>query len=551
MSTGKNFKFLCNIRENNIEAVKTDLLKNPELVRSKKSDVIELGLNASPLRIAINKGHEKMVELLIEFGADVNEKFAFFSKGSYGFLCVITYLDVEDSKKIKLATILMKYGANVNEYSDSAPLTPLQHAVLLNNFHYVEFLLRNGARLKGPECIGSNKTTFGQYEIATGMFVTPLYLAIHHNSRSMFQLFVDFGAEINEKCVSTGMGYLELLSFFDYEESAVIEFAKILIQNGADVNCLMDSTLVTPIQRALQCGHLQYVDFLLQNGARLEIGPEWDDKLPIDFLLCSPKLKQKKMLELLINHGLDINQRKANGMDYLMITILKACPKKESERIDILEIARLLLNSGLSANSRDNTDTPTLIKAVQLRDTELLSLLMENGADVNEKVHQTSLIMCVLYNDIKTMKFLLSKSANINMRNTDEYTALHAACYQRRKKIINFLIENGADISAKSRFDTTPLSSLLGDGFIAPDMPCIRIMLKEIARVKFFDSTDNVSSNDLDLIQSNPKAERFFQDCMKELCRISRTKFYALNTYYSVWRMSRYNIKKTSASYKE
>ena len=59
--------------------------------------------------------------------------------------------------------------------------------------------------------------------------------------------------------------------------------------------------------------------------------------------------------------------------------------------------------------------------------------------------------------NLKIVKFLLEKGADINTAYEKKWTPLHIAAYFSNLEMVDFLLENGADFNAKCNFDYTPL----------------------------------------------------------------------------------------------
>lgn len=58
------------------------------------------------------------------------------------------------------------------------------------------------------------------------------------------------------------------------------------------------------------------------------------------------------------------------------------------------------------------------------------------------------------------LKILLEEDKSlINIADNDGYTPLHRACYSNHVELVDFLLQNGANISAKTRMHWEPLHS--------------------------------------------------------------------------------------------
>lgn len=98
------------------------------------------------LHLAVEKGHEDMVELLLINGADVNAK-----DEVNGWTPLHQAAQRDNKSMVKL---LIAKGANVNIKDEVNNRTPIFFAVLWGNNAMVELLLNNGAEVNAKDAIG-------------------------------------------------------------------------------------------------------------------------------------------------------------------------------------------------------------------------------------------------------------------------------------------------------------------------------------------------------------------------------------------------------------
>lgn len=138
------------IQTYDIESVRSILLKNPEVVNTTRD--IPQGM-CSPLWEAMICGYEEIIEILIDFGADVNEKYIFEKNYFYNrtyLQCLSFFNNWESSQKV--GEILISRGADVNA---SLPL-----AIKQGHVECVEFLLKNKSKLDSTSVVlDAPKTT--------------------------------------------------------------------------------------------------------------------------------------------------------------------------------------------------------------------------------------------------------------------------------------------------------------------------------------------------------------------------------------------------------
>jgi ankyrin repeat protein len=135
-------------------------------------------------------------------------------------------------------------------------------------------------------------------------------------------------------------------------------------------------------------------------------------------------------------------------------------PLAKAVRMGDLESAKLLLSLGADVNRRDSTGVPPLMIALPNPDRTMLTMLVENGADVNAEVPgewTTPLMNAVVANDLGTVEFLLERGADVNGKNVRGYNPLLLAVELAGRPIIQKLLDAGADVNLAGYGGTTPL----------------------------------------------------------------------------------------------
>ncbi len=208
---------------------------------------------------------------------------------------------------------------------------------------------------------------------------------------------------------------------------------------------------------------------------------------------------------------------------------------------DLTKFEGLLNNSNI--DQQDEKGRTPLYRAVIRRDMGLISLLLENGADVNlgaswkgyktplhvasglgyfeiagilldfggdvngrTKGGQTPLHYASWFRHPQIVKLLLRKGAIINAKDKRGWTALHAEPpyeYDRLedyRKIVELLIANGADINARAITSVTPLLTAVFVG----DKEVVEMMMKHGADVNV---AGNIGLTPLEWAKQNGKTE--------------------------------------------
>ncbi|MFH1983183.1 MAG: ankyrin repeat domain-containing protein [Pseudomonadota bacterium] len=149
--------------------------------------------------------------------------------------------------------------------------------------------------------------------------------------------------------------------------------------------------------------------------------------------------------KLLLRWKTDVSAREIVDMELggLGVTAMNlACRNKDLSMID------LLINHGGDINERSgiNGESPFLI-AVLSDDYEFINFILGKGADINIEFYdgETSLIYAVLKNDRKLAKYLLANGADVNFKNITGLTALDIARSWDVPAMEKILIEAGGD----------------------------------------------------------------------------------------------------------
>ena len=98
---------------------------------------------------------------------------------------------------------------------------------------------------------------------------------------------------------------------------------------------------------------------------------------------------------------------------------------------------------------------------------EVKKLVAEDPSIVNVKnaTGDTPLFVAVHEQHLDIIQFLIDNGANVNNKNTkDGWTALHIACYLKDANIVKLLIQNSANVKAKTLTGSTPLQSICESG---------------------------------------------------------------------------------------
>ena len=154
------------------------------------------------------------------------------------------------------------------------------------------------------------------------------------------------------------------------------------------------------------------------------------------------------------------------------------------------EMVSILLEKGAEVNAKNSGGSTALIKASLNGHAEVVRMLLNNGADVNVKddTGTTALFSAILYRHTEVVRILLENGADVHVKTMYGSTTLDMASWDGDIEIVAMLLENGADVNAKSTTGSTALMKASLNGHTE----VVRMLLEKGADVNVKD--DNGST---------------------------------------------------------
>ncbi|MFN3234565.1 MAG: ankyrin repeat domain-containing protein [Gammaproteobacteria bacterium] len=279
------------------------------------------------------------------------------------------------------------------------------------NYEAVLSLLAEGAEVNYVDWLGN----------------TPLGTASYWHKNDLVKLLVKHGADVNAGKDGTTPLHRAC-------ERGELELVKWLFEHGADIH-MAGKFCGTPLMIACKKGHDELVDWLIAQGADIN---NCKNSRFSPFTLACDEGHLELAERLLVEFGADINKAGYGG------TALGLACRKGND-----ELVRWLVERGADINGCDDDSLTPFAKACEEGHFELAKWLVERGADVNRAGKgETPLCLASRSCHFDLVSWLVSDhGADVNMLNDDGMSPLMIACEKGDEELVDFFLEQGADVN--------------------------------------------------------------------------------------------------------
>jgi ankyrin repeat protein len=245
--------------------------------------------------------------------------------------------------------------------------------------------------------------------------------------------------------------------------------------NKPDLEAVVEDC--TPLYLACLKGHTQIAEVLIEGGARVD-----GDSPPIFAAAGKGNLE---LVKLLLKHNANPSAFSSQHAGCCGLHIAA-----EKNYVDVVEC---LLEAGVDVNIRSEKQKLTpLISAACCGSLEGVKALIKAGADINAQssTGNTALMLAIDRGKIDVAITLIQSGADLEIKGQKGWTALHNAASggdKGYKEVAEALLKAGASVDALSETMLTPLHEAAGKSLVE----IVRLLVDHGANVKARDKFNN------------------------------------------------------------
>ncbi|KAG9397312.1 Ankyrin repeats (3 copies) [Carpediemonas membranifera] len=464
----------------NAEVIKMLLEAEPEL-RDRPC-----GMGTMPINTAMGLGRLESVRALLEHGVDPNLTVTAAAGGNAGELTLINFASFINH--IGLLELLIEFGADVNRLN-SQNISPLTLCVKQNRVDFARALLKTGADPNiqddqgvAPVMLAAMDRQCGElarvlveggadYTLANREGMTAIDIAIAAANTEMLEALL--GDKTGPAVMSDSNGcprlYLHVAC-----SNGLTDIVRLLIEHGADVNQRNDNGW-SPVNSAAYNGHTEALRLVLAAGPTLD-HVDATGFTPL-MAVCVNNLVEH--VQLLVDAGADCFIGSADGDNVLHLAANR----------NHVEIIKVLLDAKPDLlNMVDNFARTPLFDAAAHGHNDSVRLLLSHGADpdIASFADQTAIMAAAAFGRAESVAMLVGAGAELNQQDSDGDTALAIACIKGNAQCVRILVEAGADTTLTRSDGMTPLSCAVKNKFpdivkilakVAPEQECLAALL--------------------------------------------------------------------------
>ncbi|WP_298793561.1 ankyrin repeat domain-containing protein [uncultured Allomuricauda sp.] len=263
----------------------------------------------------------------------------------------------------------------------------------------------------------------------------PISIAVRKKSVELLEVLLNMGANPN----TINQDHSKTTALMQCSNFNALELAKLLMENGADVN-IIDKNGDPVIHWTAYLGQVELTKLLLNHNARTDLISIHSDGV----LNVALKEWKSDIVGLLVENG--VTHYDLSPEDEKLIELVK--------HNNTIVVKKLLTSE--NANTQDASGTPLLVTAAELGLLDMVKVLLSKGANIDgmNPTGHTALNRAVYFKNFEVVDYLLNQGADVNK--TDKryiLTPLIAAAIKNNVTAGKELIASGADINITDKIN--------------------------------------------------------------------------------------------------
>jgi len=339
-------------------------------------------------------------------------------------------------------------GGRVNatyEEGDATGLTLLMTAATYGHERLIDLLLQRGAAI--------------DHQTSNGW--TALTHAAINGETAVVRRLLQAGADVavRSSSVATAAGGKTALEWAEekghaecvrtFEEHAAAEAAAREAARAAEAAASEAARVKAEFyaaRQALIAGDEPALLAWLEAGGQVNAMPSQRD---LTLLMNAAHLGQERVVELLLQHGAEIDMESSKGVTALMLAT--ACGHAR--------VVELLLQRGAQVDMQNSSGNTALKSAAQEGHERVVEMLLRHSAEVNlqDSDGATALMGAAQHGHERVVDLLIRHGAEVNLQRSEGWTALMFAAHEGCPAVVRRLLRAGADTLLRSQDNSTAL----------------------------------------------------------------------------------------------
>lgn len=228
-------------------------------------------------------------------------------------------------------------------------------------------------------------------------------------------------------------------------QSGNTEIVQVLVDAKADINAKDEGIGHTPLMRAVETGYVDIVNVLLK--AKSDPNAKEPDGETV--LIMAVKSRKPEIVSALIKAGADVKYVTPDGDTPALIAAQDNMPES-------VETIKILGQAKADMNVSNLVYTP-LSYAVEQGNKEIVTALLDAGADPNVKTQSGRAPLLLALDKPEIIELLISRKADPNLTDDSGGSALIGAIENGSNEAVAALIKAGADVNKADAYGNTPL----------------------------------------------------------------------------------------------